>query len=791
MNQTNTPSLSPTSSPSLIPELTTTVALLANQTRFNETISGEIEKALDLVLLTLAPTTPPPTSINYTAATSFPAASQVATLSPTSLNATNATIQTNLAVDTLLNQGYIFSASPYEPSGWAEIFAVTLLSMAIFLLPSLVALGTTCLKQEDTASISVGSPNASPTTLPPPPPLPRLRKWCLSMANYAKVFQGFMLPQTWIARDCDRLGCEAASLLLVERELGRFLLFLAVVINAVLVPIYVSFPRQPLASDFTPYTFQNVPVQSLWWLIWIQVIMVYLITWLTHRFSAYLEQELGKIETRFFLTNAQAATQSFYLVTGKHGDMLTEPELLDKCIKEWFPQAKPVAVKLVLQTKLDEHMYEFKCLLTCEDALTAAPVGLQAQLAPNPKDILWDAFAHSRIVIYLRAWGVNLVLMVTLFLFTTPVTFISFWSTVSGDTATTTTTQQSEGMGYTYVQMVSHIRTYSPWFGDFIFGFLPQLLLVVCDAYLLMFLSLSAKQFEVFLTTSEREISLLKKSYWFLLFNTLILPSLALGSVGSFVGRLFENETSAFALLGKAFVTSSGAFTLTFVATQTWVGASLDIARLSERFYLCVMTRCVKRWQRKQPGSGEMSLELDFGGEYAISLVMFALCIMFATVVPPILLFGVVYFFVKQGTDDYLLRHVFAETGKLPKAYVGRSAIRYLPIALVLLQSSLFGFFSSEACMPKQTEAVAMGGIPCVNKDYSGVLVVRGTFAQLLAMLLCLVSTCVLALREWILATKRAVPLSPHRRHHSSANQQKRRAPSVADDDEETAKMIV
>lgn len=776
MNQTLTPSpsLSPTSSPSLIPG--STVALPANQTRFNETLSEEIEKALDLVLLTLAPTTPPPASVNFS--TSFPAASPVATSSPTLLNATNATIQTNLAVDTLLNQGYIFSASPYEPSGWAEIFAVMLLSMAIFLLPSMVALGTTCLKQEPA---SVGSPT---TPSSPPPPLARLRKWCLSMANYAKVFHGFVLPQTWIASDCDRLGCEAASLLLMERELGRFLLFLAVVINAVLVPIYVSFPRQPLASDFTPYTFQNVPVQSLWGLIWVQVAMVYLITGLTHRFSVYLEQELGKIETRFSLTNAQAATQSFYLVTGKHGSALTEPELLDKCAKEWFPQAKPLAVKLVLQTKLDEHMYEFKCLLTCEDALavTAVPVGLHVCLAPNPKDILWDAFAHSRVVIYLRAWGVNLVLAVMLFLFTTPVTFISFWSTVSGDTATTTTTattQQSEGVGYTYVQIVAHVKTYSPWFGDFIFGFLPQLLLVVCDAYLLMFLSLSAKQFEVFLTTSEREISLLKKSYWFLLFNTLILPSLALGSVGSFVGRLFENETSAFALLGKAFVTSSGAFTLTFVATQTWVGASLDIARLSERFYLCMMTRCVKRWRRRQPESDDMSLELDFGGEYAISLVMFALCIMFATVVPPILLFGVVYFFVKQGTDDYLLRHVFAETGKLPKAYVGRSAIRYLPIALILLQSSLFGFFSSEACMPQQTDAVAMGSVPCVNKDYSGVLVVRGTFAQLLAMLLCLVATCVLALREWIVSTKRAPKLKS-----SSVAKEK-------GDDEETAKMIV
>ena len=38
-------------------------------------------------------------------------------------------------------------------------------------------------------------------------------------------------------------------------------------------------------------------------------------------------------------------------------------------------------------------------------------------------------------------------------------------------------------------------------------------------------------------------------------------------------------------LLGRVFLTSSGAFSVCFVATQTWVGAAMDVARISERAY--------------------------------------------------------------------------------------------------------------------------------------------------------------------------------------------------------------
>src|SRR4051812_4527571 len=52
------------------------------------------------------------------------------------------TTQVVEAIDKLLSQGFIFSAAPYEPSGWGEIWAVVLCSVLIFVLPGLFALVT-------------------------------------------------------------------------------------------------------------------------------------------------------------------------------------------------------------------------------------------------------------------------------------------------------------------------------------------------------------------------------------------------------------------------------------------------------------------------------------------------------------------------------------------------------------------------------------------------------------------------------------------------------------------------
>ena len=360
------------------------------------------------------------------------------------------------------------------------------------------------------------------------------------------------------------------------------------------------------------------------------------------------------------------------------------------------------------------------------------------KIAPDMKDIIWDALTVDRLRLFLKSVFINSILVAVLFAFTTPVSFITF---ASGVASPYLKSEIASG----YSNFVAKLRFLSPGLGDFLFGFLPQILLVFCDAYLLFALQIASKLVESHHTYSAREKSLFRKSFWFLIFNTLILPSLALSNLTSLVGDLFQNETSPFALLGKAFVTSSGAFTLTFVATQTWVGAAMNISRLSER--LCFVAKGIQRMRFNTLSERTGNFSFDYGGEYAITLTMFALCIVFSTVVPPILFFGVIYFFIKQASDNYCLRHLTTprEIDGLFKAHVAKVSLKYSAVALILLQSTMFGFFSSEVCIPKTSRISPSdpGEFPCIASEYSGTLAIRGTFLQLLSLLICLVSTCV------------------------------------------------
>ena len=350
--------------------------------------------------------------------------------------------------------------------------------------------------------------------------------------------------------------------------------------------------------------------------------------------------------------------------------------------------------------------------------------------APNPADIIWDAVYIDPKVVLCRSIVTNGLLGVILILFTTPVALIS----LVGEGFSPA---YKSGISELYSSLVGNLRHLSPWWSEFIFGFLPQLLLVVFDAWLLFILQVISKNLDSHSTYSGREKVVLYKSFFFLLFNTLILPSLALSTMQAFFDHLAASR-SPFRLLGKAFAISSGAFTLTFVATQTFVGASMDLTRLSERLWWACC--------RKHRSSSSVRFEFDLGSEYAIALTVFALCIVFSLVLPPILFFGFGYFVVKASVDSFSLAHVTAKQAidKSPIAIVGLVAHRLLWVSAILLQLFIVGFLSSTICVPSLEETI--GGGHCIDRDgQPGIEIQRGSDAFQLVVLGCALGATLLA----------------------------------------------
>jgi hypothetical protein len=220
--------------------------------------------------------------------------------------------------------------------------------------------------------------------------------------------------------------------------------------------------------------------------------------------------------------------------------------------------------------------------------------------APDSNDIIYDSLNMSPTTFWAQQIITIIGFLVFLLFLTTPISFLSFFSSTSPELAGAIQTS--------YSQFISGLPRFV---AKFLYNFLPQLFLVICDSWLLFGVQIMAKFIEPAFTYSGREISIMRKSFAFLLFNTLILPSLALTSVGAFLASMIWDNapgsgsssssssssstgssssedngstSSPFVLLGRVFVTSSGAFSLAFIAVQTWVGGLMDLTRLTERF---------------------------------------------------------------------------------------------------------------------------------------------------------------------------------------------------------------
>ena len=379
----------------------------------------------------------------------------------------------------------------------------------------------------------------------------------------------------------------------------------------------------------------------------------------------------------------------------------------------------------------------------------------RVQRAPDSNDIMYDALSVSPAEYWTRQILTTVGFLAALIFLTTPVTLISFISS--------TNPHFSSQLQSSYSSMFVSLKDVTGKFADFLFQYLPFLFLIVCDAWLLFGVQLLS-QYEPHVTHSGRESSVMRKSFAFLMFNSLLLPCLALTSVGAFMAGLLVQDddeeasnVAAGGLLARVFVTSTGAFGLCFVATQTWVGAAMDISRLSERVWLFVKQRVLRVPLPAPFHAGGSMMEMEYGSTHAMNLTVLSICLVFSTVVPLILPFGCVYFCSKAGVDEYLLTHVYAPhpLDQSLHALVARSAVNLVHVPLLMFQSAVLGLFWSEACLRVSAHVVGGGATAatetCVvpTTGEHGTLVPRGTTAQVALLAVVLAASTVHAVLDW------------------------------------------
>mmetsp|Transcript_1049 Transcript_1049/g.3692 ORF Transcript_1049/g.3692 Transcript_1049/m.3692 type:complete len:836 (-) Transcript_1049:2068-4575(-) len=256
-------------------------------------------------------------------------------------------------------------------------------------------------------------------------------------------------------------------------------------------------------------------------------------------------------------------------------------------------------------------------------------LGWEPVWAPASEDILWTRIGTSSQGRALRWVLWNAALLVASVTILTPVVIISQLQALiesAGGAAIQT------NPGYVLVSK-----------------YLPPLIYFAINAVILPILIKSVANRQGVWTKSEREVAVLWKAFTFLLFNTLILPSLALTSLNALIHYLAkENDftkptKSIFQIFSQSLLSFSGAWFCRYLATSGLIGGSFRMLALPAMLAT----------------GGDMSKlkqkDFEYGWNTAEYLVVLFIGVLYSVATPIILPFVIVWLMARDISASYIL----------------------------------------------------------------------------------------------------------------------------------------
>ncbi|XP_046651573.1 calcium permeable stress-gated cation channel 1-like isoform X3 [Daphnia pulicaria] len=286
--------------------------------------------------------------------------------------------------------------------------------------------------------------------------------------------------------------------------------------------------------------------------------------------------------------------------------------------------------------------------------------------APRPDEINWGNLAIPSRFWYLRSFLINSFLFIVLFFLTTPAVVVNTLDI------------------FQFSNITSKIEKMSPILSQF----LPTLLLWTTSALMPVMVAYSDEWMSHW-TKSTANHTIMRKTYIFLMFMVVILPSLGLTSAQAFFEwATRSNETYRWECV---FLPDNGAFFVNYVITSSFIGTALELMRFSELFMYACKLSCAKS-RAEVPGVRRNLLwEFNFGVQYAWTLLNFSLITMYSVSCPLITPFGFVYVLLKHFVDRYNIFFAYAPS-RINKN-IHTTAINFVMIAFLILQMTIF-FFS-------------------------------------------------------------------------------------------------
>lgn len=266
---------------------------------------------------------------------------------------------------------------------------------------------------------------------------------------------------------------------------------------------------------------------------------------------------------------------------------------------------------------------------------------------------------------YIKWTVVNLVLFFFLFFLTTPVLIVNIFDTLALTKKTTDT-----------------INKLSPLISEF----LPTLLLWTLAALLPVVVTFSDKWLSHW-TRSKQNYSIMTKSFGYLLFMILILPSMGLTSAQALLEwtlQYNDNETYRWECI---FLPDKGAFFVNYIITTAFIGTSLELLRFPE-LIVYIWQLCTAKSRAETPHIRKSILiEFPFGIHYAWTVMVFTMSTVYSIICPLIMPFAMIYICLKHFGDRHNLYFAYGPSNMISQSggRIHSTAVTMTKFSVVLL----------------------------------------------------------------------------------------------------------
>ncbi|CAG8632313.1 14778_t:CDS:10 [Funneliformis caledonium] len=313
--------------------------------------------------------------------------------------------------------------------------------------------------------------------------------------------------------------------------------------------------------------------------------------------------------------------------------------------------------------------------LAAQILIRPEPFQCNTELAPEPRDVFWYNLNIRKREMLVRDVVVNFVIVLLVFFWSGPISF--FASLLS----------------------LSSLKKVFPWLADlaekndflksFIQVTIPTLAVISFNALLPMIMQFLSR-LQGFHSRSMIEYSTFSKYFFFLLFNVLLVFTIA-GTIFNALEDIINNIPGVPLILAKSLSRVSPIF-INYVVIQGIAFFPTRLVMIKE-IAMAYILRVIFANTPRDFAEGSTPPLMDYGQELAPIVLVFILVLVYSSLTPIILFFGIIYFFFGYICFKYLLLYVYFhpyESSGLswPKIF------RRIMIGVYIFQLLMIGYMS-------------------------------------------------------------------------------------------------